>query len=367
MTDVYESRLDVLRKKMDDACLDVAMITSPVNIYYLTGFYSDPHERFMALVIDKRSDRRSLFVPSLDVNAAEETAHVRPIIAVSDSEDPYEKLRREIGSDVNAFGVEKQNVSLAQYENLANQFPVAAFIDVEAWIMAGRLKKTPADIAHVRRAVHVIEEVLHRGIDKFVPGVTELELTAELEYQMKVLGADRPAFSTTVLSGKRSALPHGSPGKRKIEHGDFLLIDTGVFVDGFCSDITRTFIIGEGTENQVRIYEAVLEANRRAINAVKTGVPIGDIDRAARDHIEACGYGQYFNHRVGHGLGLEIHEAPSIHEENDLIIEPGLLFTIEPGIYIPEFGGVRIEDDVYVGADGQVEVLTSFPKELRIL
>lgn len=364
---VFDSRLDFLRQKMTDKNIEVTMVTSPVNIYYLTGFYSDPHERFMALVIDNRNDSNLLFVPALEVNAAEEASHIRPIITVSDSEDPYTILQNKLGEEVVSFGVEKKSVNLFQYDRLAECFPRAEFIDIEQWIMSQRLKKTPDDIKIVMRAIEIIEEVLHRGMKKFAPGMTELALTAELEYEMKVLGADRPAFSTTVLSGTRSALPHGSPGQRQIEHGDFLLIDMGVFMKGYCSDITRTFLVGEGTEQQVNIYETVLEANRKAIAAAKTGAAIGEVDRAARSHIEACGYGRFFTHRVGHGLGLEVHEAPSIHSDNDLTIEPGLLFTIEPGIYIPDIGGVRIEDDVYIGDDGQVEVLTSYPKDLQRL
>lgn len=367
MSSLYKTRLDFLRQKMTDEHVSVAMVTSPVNIYYLTGFYSDPHERFMALVIDNQNDSLALYVPALEINAAEAASHIRPIIAISDSENPYAMLQEKLGSHTCSFGVEKKSVTLFQGDRLADRFPNAEFIDIEDWIMSQRLKKTPDDIVRVRHAVDMIEDVLRRGIEKFHPGMTELELTAELEYQMKVLGAERLAFATTVLSGKRSALPHGSPGPRKIERGDFLLIDMGVFIDGYCSDMTRTFIIGEGTDKQVDIYNTVLEANRKAIAAVKTGIPLGDVDRAARHHIEASGYGAYFTHRVGHGLGLEAHEAPSIHGGNTSPIEPGLLFTIEPGIYIPEIGGVRIEDDVYIGPDGGVEVLTTFPKELQRL
>ncbi|AQS54640.1 M24 family metallopeptidase [Novibacillus thermophilus] len=363
----YQSRLKSLRHKMAEDNVDVAMITSPVNVYYFTGFYTDPHERFLALVIDNRGDQISLFVPELEERAAKDVVDTCTLISVPDGENPYTLLQQTIRPGVRAFGIEKKNVSLFQYEQLAERFPQAAFTDVEAWITSQRMIKTADEIARVQRAVDVIEDVLRRGIEAFSPGMTELELTAELEYHMKVLGAERPAFSTTVLSGQRSSLPHGTPGERKIERGDFLLIDMGVFVDGYCSDITRTFVVGEGTEKQTDMYDTVLKANREAIAAVKSGTPIGNADRAARDYIAARGYGPFFTHRVGHGFGLEAHEAPSLHSDNDLVVTPGLLLTIEPGIYIPEIGGVRIEDDVYVGADGQVQVLTSYPKELTFL
>src|SRR5699024_8710667 len=174
-------------------------------------------------------------------------------------------------------------------------------------------------------------------------------------------------FSTIVLSGEKSALPHGVPGDRKIQQGDFLLIDFGVIIDGYCSDITRTFVIGEASEKQTEIYHIVLEATNAGIAAVQAGVPLKEFDIAARKVIQDSGYGEYYNNRVGHGLGLEVHEEPSVHGKNEESAEKGLLFTIEPGIYIPEFGGVRIEDNVYINEDGKAEVLTSFPKELKTL
>jgi len=345
----------------------VALVTSPTNIYYYTGFLSDPHERFFALLIDNREEKIALFVPALDLDAAKAVSHVRSMIPVEDSQNPYELLEQEIGSAPASFGLEKKAFHLFQYEQLHERFPQAHYLEIDSFIEAERLIKTDDDIRGVQRAVEAIEEVLRRGSEKVAAGMTELELTAELEYQMRALGTDGPAFSTIVLSGERAALPHGMPGTKKIENGDFVLIDMGVIIDGYCSDITRTFLIGEGTEQQMEMYETVLQAVQKAIDAVKVGDPIGSVDRAARKHIEDRGYGQYFNNRVGHGLGLEVHEAPSVHGENQLKICPGLLFTIEPGIYIPGVTGVRIEDDVYVNKDGQVEILTSYPKQLQRL
>jgi Xaa-Pro dipeptidase len=367
MNQLYQSRLKRLREYMSHQKIEVAFVTSPTNIYYYTGFLSDPHERFFSLVIDNREEKASLFVPALDLDAAKAVSYVHSMIPVQDSEDPYELLKREIGPAPISFGLEKKAFHLFQYEQLHDRFPQADYLEIDSFIESERLIKTEDDVRGVRRAVEAIEEVLKRGIEKVTVGMTELEFTAELEYQMRALGTDGPAFSTIVLSGARAALPHGRPGTKKIETGDFLLIDMGVIVDGYCSDITRTFLMGEGTEQQVNIYETVLQAEQKAIDAVKVGKPIGSVDQAARDHIKACGYGQYFNNRVGHGLGLEVHEAPSVHEENQLEICPGLLFTIEPGIYIPDMGGVRIEDDVYVNQEGKVKVLTSYPKELQRL
>lgn len=367
MNQLYQSRLERLREYMSERKIEVAFVTSPTNIYYYTGFFSDPHERFFTLVIDNREEKASLFVPALDLDAAKAVSYVRSMIPVQDSENPYELLKKEIGSAPASFGLEKKAFHLFHYEQLHERFPQAHYLEIDSFIESERLIKTEDDAQGVRRAVEAAEEVLRRGVEKITVGMTELELTAELEYQMRALGTDGPAFSTIVLSEARAALPHGNPGTKKIEPGDFVLIDMGVIVDGYCSDITRTFLIGEGTEQQMEMYETVLQSVQKAIDAVKGGDPIGLVDQAARDHIKACGYGQYFNNRVGHGLGLDVHEAPSVHGENQLKICPGLLFTIEPGIYIPDVAGVRIEEDVYVNKDGKVEVLTSFPKELQRL
>lgn len=361
--DVYKSRQDNLKRYLNQKNVDIAIIMNPINIYYFTGFNSNPHERFFALVVDNRKDHVSLFVPALDLNAAEEHAFVESIVAVSETEDPYSKLGNMLGS-VSTFGIEKGYVNVHRYEQITKHFVGAKFINIEEFITSQRLYKSTDEITIVRRAVEIIENVMERGIRKVTPGVTELELKAEMEYQMMVLGAEGPAFETTVLSGENSALPHGHSGNRKIQNGDFLLIDMGASVGGYCSDITRTFIVGEGSDQQINMYETVLEANEKAIDSVKIGEPLMNIDRSARGHIKACGYGEYFNHRIGHGLGLDIHEPPSIHEENRQELAPGMLFTIEPGVYIPGFGGVRIEDNVYVHKDGKIEVLTSYPKEL---
>lgn len=365
--EIYKLRQKTLKDYLGKQNIDIIIVMSPVNIHYFTGFQSNPHERFFALVVDSRKDSISLYVPALDLSAAEERAYVEEIIPVSETEDPYSKLRNAIGSDVSTFGIEKNVISIYRYEQITKNFSQAKFENIEPFITSRRLIKTNDEISIVRKAVEIIENVMEKGVSKVVPGMTELELKAEMEYQMMVFGASGPAFETTVLSGEKSALPHGHAGRRKIKKGDFLLIDMGVTVDGYCSDITRTFIVGEGSEKQINIYETVLEANKKAIDALKVGEPLMNIDRAARNHIEERHYGKYFNHRIGHGLGLEVHEAPSIHRKNTEVLESGMLFTIEPGIYIPELGGVRIEDNVYVDKSGQIEVLTSYPKELAFI
>jgi|SRR5690625_5160872 len=347
--------------------VEVALIMSPINVYYYTGFQTDPHERFFAFVIDATSGETTLFLPTLDKNAAEEQAHVDKLIPISDTDDAYKKFAEIIGSNVTSFVYEKSYVTVAQHEQISQYFSKASFTDIEPLISSVRRKKSSAEITQVKKAINITEAGLKKTIKRIKQGMTETEIKAELEYQLMLLGAEGIAFDTIVLSGEKSALPHGVPGGRKIENSDFLLFDFGVTVNGYHSDLTRTFIIGEGTDKQVDIYETVRLANEKAIAQVNVGQPLKNVDLAARDYISSKQYGAYFTHRIGHGLGLDVHEQPSIHHENEELMEPGLLFTIEPGIYIPDLGGVRIEDNVYINEQGEVEVLTTYPKQLTYI
>ncbi|MBP1933917.1 M24 family metallopeptidase [Ammoniphilus resinae] len=367
MSGEYKSRIQQFMDYLEQQSLDMAIITSPVHIYFFTGYYSDPHERFLALLLDRRAEEVTLFVPSLDLESARQASIIQEMIPVSDTENPYQLLSQKMGRQVVKLGIEKKAVNLFQYEQLNQCAAIGEFVDLEPFILSLRLIKSASEIESVRKAVAVVERVLAEGVKRVKPRVSELELVAELEYQMKLFGAERPAFETTVLTGSRSALPHGRPNQTRINQGDFLLFDLGVFVNGYCSDITRTFVIGEATKEQQRIYETVLRANLKAIESVQRNQEIGMLDQEARKVIEHEGFGDYFIHRVGHGLGLEIHENPSIHQQNKLMIEPGMLFTIEPGIYIPGMGGVRIEDDIVVNAEGKAEVLTTYPKTIQYL
>lgn len=367
MNKMYKSRRKKLESYLLEQKIDLAMITSPANVFYYSGFNSDPHERFMSLMIDTRNAKTYLFVPALDESAASAESDIDNIIPISDEEIPFEVVSKALGSDVNSFGVEKKALSLYRYDSLMEFFPQTTVVDIEPFNNSQRMKKSSDEIVLAQKAIDIIERVLAEGIKKVKIGMTELELTAEFETLMRKFGAEGPSFSTIVLSGEKAALPHGSPGDRQFQHGDFILVDMGVVKDGYCSDITRTFIIGEPTEKQKEIYDIVLQSNQAGINAVKAGVPLKTFDIAARNVISEHGYGDYFNNRVGHGLGIEVHEEPSVHQNNNDIAEKGLLFTIEPGIYIPEVYGVRIEDIVYINEDGECEVLTSFPKELQVL
>lgn len=364
---LFETRIQKVFSFMQQQAIEMVMITSPINIYYFTGFYSYPAERFQALIFSAERQEVSLYLPNFDVEIAEQHSYIKSFVPISDTDQPYQILKKEQGQKMSSIGLEKGVVSLRHFELLSESYPEATFKDIEAFIISLRLRKTSEEIVRVKKAIAVAEQALDYGVQKVEIGMSELNVAEHIENQVKALGADRLMFAPFVQSGPNTAIPHAQAGTRKIQEGDFLLIDLFFAMDGYFADITRTFVIGEPSEKQVQIYQGVLDANCQAIAAVHAGIPFKQIDQAARDHIASIGYGEYFHTRLGHGLGLEVHEPPSIHPLNEEIMSEGFLFTIEPGIYIPGFGGVRIEDDVYIGEDGIAEVLTSYPKTLQKL
>lgn len=358
-------RLQSLLLSMKDQGWDHVLVTDPKHVYYLTGFASDPHERFLGLLLSSAKDP-VLIVPALDANAAEAASTVKNIVTHQDTDNPYLLLKEQIQGTAGTLALEKDQLTVSRYEQLRQHVNADRIEDVGLALRDLRIRKSAEEVKIIKHAVRLVEDVLTQGLTRVKIGVSELELVAELEYLMKKLGADAPSFATMVLSGPNTALPHGVPGARRIEAGDLLMFNLGVYAGGYASDITRTFAVGDLKREAVNIYETVLAANLAGIQAVKPGVTYGSIDQAARKVIDDAGYGDAFVHRLGHGLGMDVHEYPSVHGLNQDILQPGAVFTIEPGIYLQGVGGVRIEDDVIVTGDG-VEVLTSFPKELTVI
>ncbi|MBJ9991659.1 M24 family metallopeptidase [Paenibacillus sp. S28] len=359
------NRITALEKAMNEHGLDSLLVTDSKHVYYLTGFASNPHERFLGLLLT-RGEQPLLIVPALDAEAAQAASSVKNIITHADTDNPYDLLRQQFKNTIGKLGIEKEQISVARYEQLQQSVGAGQYEDIGPLLRAMRVSKTPEEIQRMKHAIDLIEEVLRQGLSRVKPGVTEIEIVAELEYLMKKLGADGPSFDTMVLTGPKTALPHGTPGQTKIQSGDLLMFDMGVYANGYASDITRTFAVGDISPELTKIYNTVLEANLQGIQAIKPGVTLASIDQAARQVTEDAGYGQYFMHRLGHGLGMDVHEYPSVHGGNTDLAQPGMVFTVEPGIYVPGLGGVRIEDDIVV-TDNGVEVLTSYPKELTVI
>jgi Xaa-Pro aminopeptidase len=243
--------------------------------------------------------------------------------------------------------------------------PEAQFVSLDEHLAALRICKDRSELEAMRKAIAITERALYELVSGTLIGLTERQIAGRLEREMMNAGADAVAFMI-VVTGPNSADPHAEPSDRTLQVSDLLTIDCGVVKDGYLSDITRTFVAGHASERVLDIYEVVQRANAAGRDSIKPGMQAQEVDRAARDVIARAGYGEQFFHRTGHGLGLEVHEPPYIVEGNEQCLEPGMVFTIEPGVYIAGLGGVRIEDNVAVTPEG-MECLTSFPRELMVV
>ncbi|WP_039944458.1 M24 family metallopeptidase [Thermicanus aegyptius] len=360
MQGIFEKRREQVRKRMEEEGMEGALVLHPTNIYYLTGYLADPHERFMGLFLF-RSSEEVFLVPQLERERA--NAYLKEVVSYTDDEGPL-PLIRKIMTDLTegVFGVEKEVITLERVEWLKEISPSLIFRSLHPFLAKLRGVKSREEQDLLRRAGKMLDEILMEGIRSLKKGMTERQMVTLLEGLAKERGVQRMSFDTMVLSGPKSALPHGIPEDRPILEGEYLLFDLGIPYQGYHSDITRTFFLGKPTKRHEMVYKTVLKAQQSAISMVKPGILYRSLDEEARRVIEAEGYGSYFIHRLGHGLGLDVHEFPSVHGHNGEIVEVGNVFTVEPGIYIPDFGGVRIEDDVIVTAQG-AETFTGAPKE----
>jgi Xaa-Pro aminopeptidase len=262
-------------------------------------------------------------------------------------------------------GYEPARMTCDRYEALKSALPMRASLEpVAGWVEELRMVKSPDEIARVRRSVEVNSRAFEQAAARLRPGVTERDFAAELEYRMRRLGAEKPAFETLVAGGARSALPHAQPTAAPLRSGDLVVVDMGAFVDGYASDMTRMLYLGRPGAKVKRTYRAVLEAQLAAIDAVRAGVPAARVDRAARAVLKSHGLDRFFVHSTGHGLGLEIHEPPSLRAREKTPLQAGMAITIEPGVYLEGWGGIRIEDTVLVTGTG-CEILTPTSKALR--
>jgi Xaa-Pro dipeptidase len=358
----YETRRTKLLEAVahEEAAL---MVHDPKNVFYLTGFFSDPHERFMALFYH-RAKGWALILPLLDVEAAKQKVETGiEVIGYGDHQSPEQVVTNWLSeANVTDIYIEELFISFARVKWLLAYRQEIQLHNLTPYLQRLRLVKTPEEISALMKAGETTDRVLEAALAQLKAGMTEIELAAELEYQGKKHGSEVMSFGTCVLYGAKSALPHGKPGQIKLEPGGLLLIDFGLVMDAYCSDMTRTFHLGEWGAEAQKIYDIVLQAETAALEAAKPGMTFEALDQIARDIIREAGYGDYFIHRLGHGMGIDVHEYPSVGAGNTETIEAGMVFTIEPGIYLPKLGGVRIEDAVYMTEQG-AETLTSFPKD----
>ena len=361
------SKIEQLQTTLAEKNLDAAYISDPMTIGYLTGFYEDPIERVMALLIFPDAEP-FLFTPALEVEAAKGAGWTHPVYGYLDHEDPYALIAkhvREQSPDPTHWGIEQSHLTVQRLRGLKGQFPTAKFdTDLTPTIEHMRLIKSADEIAKLDEAGKWADFMLEEGFKNLKLGRSEQEVAANLEFALKKHGIMHTSFDTLVQAGAHAAEPHGATSQNPIENNELVLFDLGCIVDGYCSDVSRTVAIGTLNEKQQDIYNVCLEAQLAAQEAAKPGITAEELDRVARDIITKAGYGKYFIHRLGHGLGMSDHEFPSIMAGNQLVLEPGMCFSIEPGIYIPGVAGVRIEDCVHITEDG-CEPFTHTSKELK--
>ena len=352
-----EERVKRVLKAMEEKGLEQMLVTDPSSIFYLTGHYEEPMERFWALCL--RADgvhslaaNRLFFLP--EVKGVEILWH-------SDGESGPKRLCSRIKKDwvLGVDGVTRAGFLL----ELMEQNAAAGYVDASEVMKKVRACKDREEQKRMAEASRINDAAMARFKGLIREGVTELEIAGQMEEIYRELGADGYSFAPLVGFGANAAAGHHSPDRTALKKGDCVLLDVGCKKDGFCADMTRTFFFGEPEEESKKIYETVLRAQLAAEAAVRPGVPLREIDKTARDVIAATGYGEYFTHRLGHFIGYDVHEAGDVSPTSDLVAAPGMIFSIEPGIYLPGRVGVRIEDLVLVTEEG-AQILNHYPKEL---
>jgi len=348
-------RLTRVREGMTERGVDALVLGPGPDLLYVAGYAAHTSERLTALVAGLVGTPQ-LVLPQLEVEGARLHASALDLVAWSEHEDPATLVAdrlRELRSDSDgpltiAVGDHLWSVFLLR---LQSAMPQVEWLPASEVVAPARLVKSGEEIALLRRAASAADRVWEQVSREPLEGLTERVVAARVADHLLAEGAEDVAFNI-VASGPHSAAPHHSPGDRVLQNGDMLVLDYGGTLQGYHSDITRTLSIGPASEEQRRVYAAVQEAQERAVQAVRPGVAVGEVDRAARSYLEEAGLAQYFVHRTGHGLGLETHEPPYIIEGGEDVLQEGMVFSVEPGVYIPGEFGVRIEDIVVVGPTG---------------
>jgi len=369
---VREERVRGLRARVAESGLDAFLTCEAIHLRYLAGFTGSSG----CLLVTP--DRLGLLTDSRYEEQAREELARDPVelrITTDGTREALARLVREWllpgdgGSGEDAaprVGIEDERLTVAALRRLREAVPEVGWEPAGEPVERLRAMKGSLELDRLRRAAAMAGRALESTLERVEEGMTERELVAELEYRIRTEGSGPPAFDSIVASGPRSALPHAEPSGRELREGDLLLLDLGATCEGYRSDVTRTVVLGPASEWQRDLHDAVRAAQRAAREAIAPGVEAREVDRRARETLGERGLADRFGHSTGHGVGLEVHEAPSLSRESDDILQEGHVVTVEPGAYLPGRGGVRIEDDVVVGRDGP-GVLTDSPRELREL
>ena len=363
-------RFDQLNASLRTSGLDAVILNPGPTLTHLTGLHFHLMERPVVLLFAQDQDP-AIVLPELELQKVASLPYNLHVFSYSENptewDAAFRKAVQALGLDGKRIGVEPRQLRLLEFRHVKAGAPEADYPDASDVLSSMRLRKDKAEVDAMRRAVKIAQDALEATIPSIKIGMTEKEISSELVVQLLKHGSEpEMPFAPIVSAGPNSANPHASPTERKLQKGDLLVVDWGAAYDGYISDLTRTFAVGEVDAEYEKIHRIVHEANAAGRAAGKPGVPCANVDKAARDVIEKAGYGVYFTHRTGHGIGMEGHEEPYMRGDNMQLLEPGMAFTVEPGIYLPGRNGVRIEDNIVITEDG-ADVLSDMPREIRVV
>ncbi len=364
----YSLRLASLRQLQAANGVSCVALMPGANLHYFTGLAAHLSERPMLAFVPS-AGQLAVLLPQLEAPAARRLLPDGARLFTYSDEEGHEQAFHEVAGELEldgrTVGIEFLAMRALEMRRIEQAAPGSRLLAVEPWLPELRMHKDEVELDFMRKAVSIAEQAMQALLDARAirAGRSELEIAADLKVALLRAGSQSDAFSPIVVAGPNSASPHSAPSDRLLQAGELVVIDWGAVYEGYRSDITRTFVLDSPTPEMERMHDAVLVANQAGRMAVRPGISAQDIDRAARRSIVLAGYGEYFIHRTGHGLGLETHEPPYIVETNQELLAQGMTFTVEPGIYLPGVGGVRIEDDVAVTLDG-ADTLTTLPRDL---
>lgn len=365
-----QARLDKLTASLRTSNLDAVILNPGPTLKYFTGINFHLMERPVVLFVVPGKDP-VLVLPELELPKVDLFPYKVRGIAYGENplewDDAFRKAVQALSLDGKRIGVEPRSLRLMEFRHVKAGAPEADYPDASDVLAELRLRKDQAEVDAMRKAVKIAQDALEATIPQIKIGMTEKEAASELVMQLLKHGSDSELpFAPIVSAGPNSANPHASPTDRRLQAGDLLVVDWGATYDGYISDLTRTFAVGEVDAEFQKIHKIVQDANAAGRAAAKPGAPCANVDKAAREVIEKAGYGKYFTHRTGHGIGMEGHEAPYMRGDNLQILEPGMAFTVEPGIYLANRNGVRIEDNLVITENG-AESLSDMPREIRVI
>jgi len=352
-------RVAGLREKLEARGLSAMLIGSPINRRYLTGFTGSAG---YVLITKEQSYLLTDF--RYMTQAPQQATGFKVIEHGAKVMDTVKELLQSEG--IASLGFEQDHVTYGVYSGYTEQLTPISLVPVSGLVEELRIIKDAEELKIMQRAADLADETFSHVLTLLKAGKTEREIDLEMEMFMRSRGATSSSFDTIVASGERSALPHGVASDRVIQGNEFVTFDFGALLDGYCSDLTRTVALGSPDPKLKEIYDIVLEAQLHALAHIKPGMTGREADALARDIITRYGYGEYFGHSTGHGLGMEVHESPRLSKASDDILKPGMVVTVEPGIYLPGLGGVRIEDDIVITETG-IQILTSSSKDYTVL